>query len=111
VIVLTFPVPHEPRSVNRLPSSRGGQIGLARERKAWRDTTTAYAEDRGDLVCGLGPSTVRVTIPFKVVKWIVDGLVRAGVWPDDNPAHVTVLDPLLVVGNEVSVTIEPRGEA
>lgn len=119
--VLAFPVPCEPRSVNKLPSSRGGRIGLSRERSLWRDVAQTYAEEHGELVGGLGPSLVRVTIPFSnvrtrdphnytgtVVKWVIDGLVRAGVWPDDNPAHVTVLDPELVVGNEVRVTITPR---
>lgn len=33
------------------------------------------------------------------VKAIIDGLVDAGVWPDDNPEWVTVVDPrFLVVG-------------
>jgi Holliday junction resolvase RusA-like endonuclease len=121
VIALVFPVPHEPRSVNKMPSSRGGRIGLSKERAKWRDTAEAYAADYPDLMAGLGPSTVQVSIPFSnerrrdphnytgtVVKWIIDGLVRAGVWADDNPKYVTVLDPVLVIGNEVTVTIRPR---
>lgn len=28
-----------------------------------------------------------------VVKSLIDGLVLAGVWPDDNPEYVTVLEP------------------
>jgi hypothetical protein len=56
VIALVFPVPHEPRSVNKMPSSRGGRIGLSKERAK----------------------------------------------------YVTVLDPVLVIGNEVTVTIRPR---
>ena len=54
MIALVFPVPHEPRSVNKMPSSRGGRIGLSRERAKWRDTAEAYAADYPDLVAGPG---------------------------------------------------------
>jgi hypothetical protein len=69
------------------------------------------------------PSIVRVTIPFTqhrrrdphnyvgtVVKWIIDGLVYAGAWPDDTPEWVEVLEPVLVKDPElmVKVEIEPR---
>ena len=69
------------------------------------------------------PSTVEVFIPFTtnrrrdphnyvgtVVKWIIDGLVYAGAWPDDTPEWVTVLEPVLVKYPDllVKVEIKPR---
>jgi crossover junction endodeoxyribonuclease RusA len=54
--------------------------------------------------------TVQVSIPFRtnrrrdahnytgtIVKAVVDGLVKAGLVPDDTPEWVTVLDPVLTV--------------
>ena len=53
------------------------------------------------------PSTVRVYLPvlglrrrdphnyFPTVKHIVDGLVDAGMWPDDTPEYVTTVEPVL----------------
>ncbi len=32
-----------------------------------------------------------------VTKWAIDGLVLAGLWPDDNPEYVTVYEPKFVV--------------
>lgn len=121
--ILRFPCPAEPLSVNReaaKPRSRQGAMRLYRIHATWRDTTTMMARSklRGTK---LGPSTVQVTIPFStnrrrdphnytgtVVKWIIDGLVLAGVWPDDTAEYVTVQDPVLVVGDEVVVSIQPR---
>lgn len=55
-----------------------------------------------------GPCTVQLVLPVKdgrrrdphnyvgtVVKAVVDGLVDAGLWPDDTPAWVSVLEPEL----------------
>lgn len=69
------------------------------------------------------PATVRVSLTFPmnrkrdphnyvgtVVKAIVDGLVRVGVWPDDTPEWVSVAEPVLKVGPPwVEVRLEPRG--
>ena len=58
------------------------------------------------------PATVTVTLPFKkggrrdphnyvaTVKPIIDGLVKAGVWPDDTPEFVTVAEPAFRVGRD-----------
>jgi crossover junction endodeoxyribonuclease RusA len=64
---------------------------------------------------------VRVVLPFKkrvrrdphnyvstVVKAVVDGLVYAGVWPDDTPEYVEVLEPRLVIGKNAEVEIEVK---
>jgi len=120
-VVLTFPVPGEPPSVNKSPRSRGAAIGWSKKRQEWRDTCAAYAAEHPVISRGLPPSMVQVTIPFStnrrrdphnytgtVVKWIIDGLVKAGAWPDDNEDWVSVVDSRLVVGNEVSVLITER---
>lgn len=71
------------------------------------------------------PSRVQVTIPFTslrrrdphnytgtVVKWTIDGLIHAGMWPDDTPEWVTVVDPILIVDKDLTVvvTITPIDE-
>lgn len=33
---------------------------------------------------------------FATVKPVIDGLVQAGLWPDDNSDHVTTTEPLLL---------------
>jgi len=60
---------------------------------------------------GLGPSLIRIEIPFAVRrrrdphnycgtvgKAIIDGFVLAGAWPDDTPEFVEHLPPTLHVG-------------
>lgn len=70
------------------------------------------------------PVTIRVDIPFTkvrrrdphnyvgtVVKAVVDGIVRAGLVPDDNPEWVSVEEPTLVIHPrhpKVTVHITPR---
>lgn len=129
-IVLSFPLPGDPPSINKMPRSRGGQIGWSKKRQAWRDCARVTAEEamaeEPAMFAHLPPSTIQVKIPFDqertrdphnytstCVKWIVDGLVLAGLWADDNPAYLTILDPILAVDHsyEVSVTIEPREAA
>ncbi len=46
-----------------------------------------------------------------VVKWAVDGLVIGGVWPDDSPEFVSVLEPLLIPhGRQVILELWLRQE-
>jgi hypothetical protein len=47
---------------------------------------------------------------FATVKPIIDGLVDAGLWPDDTPAWVTTTEPALRITSDqtVTVTITPR---
>jgi len=70
----------------------------------------------------LGPSVVTVALPVKAerrrdphnftptMKAIIDGLVDARLWPDDNSDWVTTTEPELVVDGPslVVVTIRPR---
>lgn len=104
---LTFPPPAVPLSVNDAPMS-----GFARNRqlKPWR--LRAFAAGHNLVMAGWAPApiTVQATLPFAtrrrrdphnytgtVVKSMVDGLVSAGVVPDDTAEWVTVMDPVLVV--------------
>lgn len=134
---LEFTAPTLPLSVNRK-----GHWAAARKRlKPWQDA--AWAVARNALVRGhwhppeavrqwtqrgwACPITVQVVLPFRGnyrrdahnytgtnVKAIVDGLVRAGIVPDDNPDWVTVLDPEFRVVKDraepltVTVRIRPR---
>lgn len=66
--------------------------------------------------------TVHIPVPDKrrrdphnympVVKAVVDGLVRARCWPDDDPRYVTVTEPVLVYDPKgrtpASVHLTPR---
>lgn len=46
-----------------------------------------------------------------VVKWAVDGLVIGGVWPDDSPEYVSIIEPLLIVkGSGVILELWLRGD-
>ena len=89
--------------------------------KLWRTTTRDYAKLTGS---PHGPSIVAVRLPvrdsrrrdphnyYPTVKAIVDGLVDAGIWPDDTPEYVTTVEPVLVLNRTpfplVVVTITPR---
>lgn len=67
------------------------------------------------------PGIVQIWIPFNdkrrrdphnycgtVLKAIIDGLVMAGVWPDDTPEWVGHREPIIYKGAEVVVQITPR---
>lgn len=100
---LTFTAPTRPLSVNE-----GGHWASKRRRlEPWKDAAWATARN-ARVTRALGPArpvTVQVVLPFRkagrrdahnytgtVVKAVVDGLVRAGIVPDDTPEWVTVLD-------------------
>lgn len=93
----------------------------ARLVRAWRTTTAWQALSAYGRLDPMSPSTVDIAIPVRTAhkrdphnwtptcKAIVDGLVDAGWWPDDNSDWVTVLEPVLVVGApHVTVTARPR---
>lgn len=105
--------PAEPLSTNE-ERRMGGRGGWARSRARlapWRQLATIVATDARLAAAVDGtPCCVTVRIPFRdnrrrdpsnytatVVKAVVDGLVAAKVWPDDNPRWVTVMEPQLVV--------------
>lgn len=117
---IRFERPWKAWSTNEGTHTRQGHMVRLKQKDAWRRAAITAATD-ADLRLPLGPSTIQVTIPFDtgrrrdphnyvgtVCKSVIDGLVQAGVWPDDNPEYVTVIEPKLVVGTEVIIVIEPR---
>lgn len=108
---LRFPAPHVKRlSMNdRLHWARAREIG-----DVWRDAACWWAT-ANKLPKGLPACELRVTFPVKdrrrrdsdnpapTVKRIVDGLVLAGVWPDDTPNWVETLGSRFEVGARVVV--------
>lgn len=112
---LSFRAPTTPLSENE---ARGQHWATVAERLGpWKTATWVSARNaivkrewpppRDGLAQSLAlvPITVQVTIPFRknrrrdahnytgtIVKAVVDGLVKAGVVPDDTPEWVTVLD-------------------
>lgn len=90
----------------------------ARLVKEWRTAGWVYA--RQAKIGPQPPSRVTVTFPVSgnrrrdphnwtpTVKAIVDGLVDAGVWPDDNSDWVATVEPVLdATATQVVVTISP----
>lgn len=117
---IRFPQPAELLNLNQ----RWHWARKAKVTKAWR-TTAGYCAPKSRK---LPPSEVHVTIDvadrrrrdpsnlFPTVKAIVDGLVDAGLWPDDNADWVTVGEPRLrIVGRKqqlwVEIAITPRRTA
>lgn len=128
-LVITFPAPDVPASINEVSGRHWSQ---ARKRNTpWREWTAYWVRRQGPSPARHVPVpiTVQVTLPFRqkrrrdphnytgtTVKAIVDGLVKSGVVPDDTDDWVTVLDPVLTIvpkGTplEATITIEPRSNA
>jgi hypothetical protein len=69
-----------------------------------------------------GPWLVTVVVPVKgdyrrdphnympVVKAVIDGLVAAGVWPDDTPQYVCATEPALVTDGLARVNLTLRDQ-
>lgn len=87
----------------------------------WRDLTLVMARQaRLRLAVAGTPATITVVIPvpdnrrrdpanyYPVAKACIDGLVLAGVWPDDNPHYVQVNEPVLTRDPDASIRLELR---
>lgn len=136
---LTFTAPTRPLSVNR--SNGMHYRARARLLDPWKDVAWALARNaliqeaarRREMYKNAAwravpaPITVQVVLPFRQanrrdahnytgtnVKAVVDGLVRAGIVPDDTPEWVTVLDPEFVIVRDkaepltATIRIRPR---
>ena len=98
-----------------------------RQSAAWRSGACVYALEQIRPPRRLGPSLVELVLPVvgnlrrdphnyaPTLKHVVDGLVDAGLWPDDTPEHVRTLEPRLTVVNRaesrtalVQIIITPR---
>lgn len=115
VAFLHFPVPAHPLSINE-----SNRLHWAQRRKRlhpWRQAALLAWRTQVD-DWALSPVSISVTIPFDrgarrdahnytstVVKSIVDGLIEAGLCPDDTPEWVQVNDPTLVVDPNAEVLI------
>lgn len=119
--VISFPAPGKTITLN----GREHWALKARLNKMWRQAAWAAGIETGRTpgARALPPSVVTVEIPVRgdrrrdphnwmaTVKPIIDGLVDAGLWPDDDQAHVAVSEPVLVVGSpHVVVRIHARSE-
>ena len=116
--VIEFPLPAKCLTMNqRLHWAQKSKIS-----RAWRDAASDAADEHIDpaLYGYLPPSLVTVHLPvkgnrrrdphnwFPTIKPIIDGLVDAGLWPDDTPEWVRCTEPVLVVGGDVvRVVMEP----
>lgn len=118
--VISFPAPAPLLNMNQ----RLHWTVQRRRAREWRTAATVAALQQlgpGPTRIARPPSYVTVTLPvrdrrrrdpanfFPVTKHCVDGLVSAGVWPDDDPTWVTVIEPVLAVGAHlVTITLTPR---
>lgn len=112
--VIDFPRPEVLMSMNDRDHWRKKAEKVANWRMAARYSTPRTTRD-------LPPCTVHISLPvrdrrrrdphnyYPTVKAIVDGLVDAGVWPDDTPEWVTTIEPSLEIGGtHVVVTLTER---
>lgn len=114
--------PTPPLSINRERSMHWA--ARTRQLDPWKVTTFWLAKE-GKLPAAVAgaPATVTVVLPvrgrhrrdpanfYPTVKAIVDGLVLAGVWPDDTPEFVTVNEPVLTHSGNAEVRLELRAAA
>jgi crossover junction endodeoxyribonuclease RusA len=123
-VTLTFPQPAPRLSMN----DRRHWASRANVTKLWRDATFSAAVvqvHHGHLanITHLPPSFMRVTFPVRdnrrrdsdnpapTCKSILDGLVDAGVFPDDTPEWVETLGSRFAKGADVVVVeLIPREE-
>lgn len=118
------PAPTPPLSLNQ---TRGMHWAVLKKLTTpWRDLAfyTAKSHMRNQLKDVIGkPSDIQVWLPFPqerrrdphnfmpCVKSVIDGLVRAGVWPDDTPEWLSVMEPKLFHGTDVLVWIRTKEQA
>lgn len=89
---------------------KGGSHAVNAEKKLWQESAFyAWKQARTQDVfarCAGVPCDVKLDIGFgvrrrrdphnyvsTVCKWVIDGLVHAGAWEDDNPTWITVHEP------------------
>jgi crossover junction endodeoxyribonuclease RusA len=127
--------PAEPVIILELGQAPAKPLSLNEERRLhwrarcgrtdpWRDLTILMARQaRLARAVAASPATVTVVIPvpdnrrrdpanyYPVTKAVIDGLVKAGVWPDDDPRYVSVTEPILTRERSASIRIELRTPA
>lgn len=123
VPTLRFGVPAPPWSTNQdrnlNPYKRAERVKLWKQ-VAYLHAKALYREHGNQ---PFDPSIVQIHIPFSqerrrdphnycgtVLKAVIDGLVLAGLWPDDTPEWVGHREPVLYKGKQVIVQITPMTE-
>jgi len=125
MIRLEIPNPVPPRSVNKI--GRQNYWVQHNNSKPWRHTTELVCRSwkhshtdawrrhvripaRVQTIIGVNASRRRDPANFMptVVKPIVDGLVDAGLWPDDTPDWVRESLPTFAIADRTLVLIHPR---
>lgn len=118
---IEFPQPAPLMSMNDRPH----WAAKARAVRTWRAAACVAADASPHRL--LPPALVELHLPVAdrrrrdpmnyapTMKAVVDGLVDAGVWPDDTPAFVRTLEPTLYVAKRgeaktVRVVITERGD-
>ena len=120
MIVLEFPAPTDAWSINQERKMHWTEARqIAREwrlagKLGWRMLPIGEREAWEPRRC-----EVEITLPVKdgrrrdpmnwfgPVKSLIDGLVDGGVWPDDTPEWVRVVEPVLNVGGPVRIVLRP----
>lgn len=118
--MITLRVDLRPWTANAARSASHWSV-VARKTAQWREAWCAEARARS--VPALGPTVITAT-PFlrdgrgrqdvagcfPAVKAAIDGLVDAGVWPDDTPEHVVELrfrPPVRGQGDALELELAP----
>lgn len=121
VIELSYPQPCKPLTMNqRMHWAQKAVIA-----RTWRDAANIAAWKNGGnwMPRRLPRSVVQLVLPvrslkirrdpsnwYPTVKPCVDGLVDAGLWPDDTPEYVMTIEPAFKQGGDVVIRIWERGE-
>ena len=117
-IILTFEAPAPLLSMNVKQS-----YSARKDHQAWRDAAYyRYIEAHpgvGPTGRALGPCIAHISLPTAsvrrrdpanfqaTVKPIIDGIQRAGAWPDDTPEWVDQRNPSFHKGTDVIIRLEP----
>jgi crossover junction endodeoxyribonuclease RusA len=124
VITVSFPQPCKPLTMNQ----RLHWAAKAKMTREWRvaagfaAVATMFGQKRGR-IRSLPLSVVQLVLPVRSVKirrdphnWyptvkaVCDGLVDAGLWPDDTPEYLMTIEPAFKQGGDVDIRIWERGE-
>ena len=119
-VIFEFKAPTHPWSINQERRKHWGW--RAAKAKLWREAAFYAWKQQRPKDWEQRPCVVEVVLPVRdsrrrdphnyggAVKALVDGLVDAGVWPDDTPEWVTVNEAELVVRRSglVSVRLTER---
>lgn len=116
MIELSFPPPWDPWSINMERTKHW--TWRAKRARDYRRMAHVAAMNAG--LKEQPPCLIVAELPFErmarrdpsnylpAVKAAVDGLVDAGLWPDDTPEYVSIAEPVLVKGQLVVLRLLPR---